>query len=356
VKKLSVCVLFGGMSPEHEVSLRSAEAVLNNIDHKKYNVFPVGIAKDGDWILFGGTDYSMLPTGAWQQHPKNRRAAMSPVRGQGLLSFEGDCVVREWIDVVFPVLHGENGEDGAMQGLLKLAGIPYVGPHVAASAVAMDKTLTKLVVDHAGVPQAAWHLVRRGELSNHMDNILDVLEKKFRYPMFVKPAGTGSSVGVSKATDRDALDRALTNAAKFDEKILVEEFIHGREIEVAVMGNENPVASICGEIDSGADFYDYDAKYVTDTSRAYIPARIPADVQEAVREYAVKVYSAIGCQGLSRVDFFVTYEDNRVVFNEINTLPGFTSISMYPKLFAASGIQYSQLIDLLLQLAQEACE
>ena len=344
------------MSPEHEVSLRSAESVLNNIDHKKYNVFPVGITKDGDWILFGGKDYSMLPTGQWQEHPKNRRAAISPVRGQGLLSFEGDCVVREWIDVVFPVLHGENGEDGAMQGLLKLAGIPYVGPHVAASAVAMDKTLTKLVVDHAGVPQAAWHLVRRGDLGSNVDRILDTLEKKFRYPMFVKPAGTGSSVGVSKAVSRDALAAALTNAAKYDDKILVEEFIHGREIEVAVMGNGNPVASVCGEIDSGADFYDYDAKYVTDTSTAYIPARIPADVQETVREYAVKVYSAIGCQGLSRVDFFVTYEDNRVVFNEINTLPGFTSISMYPKLFASSGIQYSQLIDLLLQLAQEACE
>ena len=354
--KLSVCILFGGMSPEHEVSLRSAESVLNNIDHKKYNVFPVGITKDGDWILFGGKDYSMLPTGQWQEHPKNRRAAISPVRGQGLLSFEGDCVVREWIDVVFPVLHGENGEDGAMQGLLKLAGIPYVGPHVAASAVAMDKTLTKLVVDHAGVPQAAWHLVRRGDLGSNVDRILDTLEKKFQYPMFVKPAGTGSSVGVSKAVSRDALAAALTNAAKYDDKILVEEFIHGREIEVAVMGNGNPVASVCGEIDSGADFYDYDAKYVTDTSTAYIPARIPADVQETVREYAVKVYSAIGCQGLSRVDFFVTYEDNRVVFNEINTLPGFTSISMYPKLFASSGIQYSQLIDLLLQLAQEACE
>ena len=356
MKKLSVCVLFGGMSPEHAVSLRSAESVLNNIDHKKYNVFPVGVTRDGDWILFGGKDYSMLPSGAWETYPKNRRAAISPVRGQGLLSFEGDCVVRERIDVVFPVLHGENGEDGAMQGLLKLAGIPYVGPHVAASAVAMDKTLTKLVVDHAGVPQAAWHLVRRSELSNHLDDILDTLEKKFSYPMFVKPAGTGSSVGVSKATDRTALDKALTAAAKYDEKILVEEFIHGREIEVAVMGNDNPVASICGEIDSGADFYDYDAKYITDTSRAYIPARIPEDVQETIREYAVKVYSAIGCQGLSRVDFFATYADNRVVFNEINTLPGFTSISMYPKLFAASGIQYSQLIDLLLQLAQEACE
>ena len=356
MKKLSVCILFGGMSPEHAVSLRSAESVLNNIDHHKYNIFPVGITRDGDWILYGGKDYSLLPTGAWEQHPKNRRAAISPVRGQGLLSFEGDCVVRERIDVVFPVLHGENGEDGAMQGLLKLAGIPYVGPHVAASAVSMDKTLTKLVVDHAGVPQAAWHLVRREELSNHMDTILDKLEAKFTYPMFVKPAGTGSSVGVSKAADRDALDRALLAAAKYDKKILVEEFIHGREIEVAVMGNDNPVASICGEIDSGADFYDYDAKYVTDTSRAYIPARIPEDVQEIVREHAIKVYSSIGCQGLSRVDFFATFEDNRVVFNEINTIPGFTSISMYPKLFGASGIPYSQLIDLLLQLAQEACD
>ena len=354
MKKLSVCILFGGISPEHEVSLRSAESVLNNIDKEKYNIFPVGITKEGDWILFGGEDYSLLPTGAWKSHPDNRRAAISPVRGQGLLSFEGDCVVRERIDVVFPVLHGENGEDGAMQGLLQMAGIPYVGPHVAASAVAMDKTLTKLVVDHAGVPQAAWKLVRRGELTNHMENTLTALENRFAYPMFVKPAGTGSSVGVSKAADRDALRKALEFAAKYDDKILVEEFIHGREIEVAVMGNENPVASIAGEIDSGADFYDYDAKYVTDTSVAYIPARIPEDVEEIVREAAVKVYSAIGCQGLSRVDFFVTYEENRVVFNEINTLPGFTSISMYPKLFAASGIPYSELIDELLKLAMEA--
>lgn len=354
MKKLSVCILFGGMSPEHAVSLRSAESVLNNIDHKKYNVFPVGITRDGDWILYGGKDYSLLPTGEWESHYRNRRAAISPVRGQGLLSFEGDCVVRERIDVVFPVLHGENGEDGTVQGLMELAGIPYVGPHVSASAVAMDKTLTKLVVDQAGVPQAAWHLVRREDLSNRMDNILDTLEARFSYPMFVKPAGTGSSVGVSKVKDRDALDKALLEAARFDRKILVEEFIHGREIEVAVMGNENPVASICGEIDSGADFYDYDAKYVTDTSRPYIPARIPEDVQETIREAAIRVYSTVGCQGMSRVDFFATYEENRVVFNEINTIPGFTSISMYPKMFAASGIPYSQLIDMLLQLAQEA--
>ena len=354
MKKISVCILFGGMSPEHEVSLRSAESVLNNIDHEKYNVLPVGITREGEWILFGGKEYSMLPGRTWKTHPDNCRAVISPVRGEGLLCFQGDCVTRKPIDVAFPVLHGENGEDGAMQGLLQMAGIPYVGPHVAASAVAMDKTLTKLVVDHAGVPQAAWQLVRDSELENRMENTLDSLEQRFVYPMFVKPAGTGSSVGVSKATDREALRCALVNAAKYDDKILVEEFIHGREIEVAVMGNERAAASICGEIDSGADFYDYDAKYVTDTSTAYIPARIPEDVQEAVREQAIKVYSAIGCQGLSRVDFFVTYEENRVVFNEINTLPGFTSISMYPKLFAASGIPYTQLIDELLKLAMEA--
>ena len=356
MKKLSVCILFGGMSPEHEVSLRSAESVLNHIDHSKYNVFPVGITKEGDWILFTGKDYSMLPTGEWKTYPENRRAAISPVRGQGLLSFEGDCVVRERIDVVFPVLHGENGEDGTMQGLLKLAGIPYVGPQVAASAVAMDKTLTKLVCDQEKVPQAAWQLVRRSELENRMEEIIRCLESRFPYPMFVKPAGTGSSVGVSKAADGAALRRALIAAAVYDEKILVEEFIQGKEIEVAVMGNDSPVASVCGEIDSGAEFYDYEAKYITDTSVAYIPARIPEEVAEAVREQAVKVYMAIGCRGLSRVDFFVTDGDNRIVFNEINTIPGFTSISMYPKLFAASGIPYTQLIDELIDLAMEGRE
>ncbi len=353
MRKLNVCVLFGGMSPEHEVSLRSAESVLKNMNPEKYNIFPVGITKTGDWVMFGGTDYSMLPTGQWLEYPGNRRATISAVREQGLLTFEGDCVVRELIDVVFPVLHGENGEDGAIQGLLQLAGIPYVGPHISASAVAMDKTLTKLVVDNAGVTQAAWQLVRNSELQNHMQSILDSIEERFSYPVFVKPAGTGSSVGVSKAADRQELQEALLQAGIYDEKILVEEFIDGREVEVAVIGNNSPAASVCGEIDSGAEFYDYEAKYVTDTSVAYIPARIPEEVSEQVRDYAVKVYSAIGCRGLSRVDFFVTYDDNRVVFNEINTLPGFTSISMYPKLFGASGIPYDQLIDQLLQLAME---
>ena len=354
MKKLNVCVLFGGISPEHDVSLRSAESVLKNMDNAKYNIFPVGITREGNWILFGGNDYSELPGSRWLDNPANQNAAISPVRGQGLLIFGQAGVTTQPIDVVFPVLHGENGEDGAMQGLLQMAGIPYVGPHVSASAVAMDKTLTKLVIDNAGVPQAAWQLVWASELDSRMDQILDSIEVKFPYPVFVKPAGTGSSVGVSKAADRNALTAALIHAGKFDEKILVEEFIHGREVEVAVLGNENPVASICGEIDSGAEFYDYDAKYITDTSVAYIPARISEQVAEQVRDAAVRVYTAIGCKGLSRVDFFVTYEGEAMVFNEINTLPGFTSISMYPKLFAASGIPYSQLIDRLLQLAMEA--
>ena len=353
MKKLSVCVLFGGVSPEHEVSLRSAESVLNHLNQEKYNVFPVGITKNGDWVLYGGKDYSKLPSGEWLHCEANRRAAISPVRGQGLLSFEGDCVVRERIDVVFPVLHGENGEDGAMQGLLQLAGIPYAGPNVAASATCMDKTLTKLVVDCAGIRQAAWQLVTAQELAVNPEGVLDAAEGRFAYPVFVKPAGTGSSVGVSKAKNREALLTALQNAAKFDKKILIEEFINGREVEVAVLGNDAPAASICGEIDSGTEFYDYDAKYISDCARLYIPARIDEQTAENVRDTAIRAYQALGCKGLSRVDFFVTYDKNEIVFNEINTIPGFTSISMYPKLFAASGIPYSEQLDRLIELATE---
>lgn len=356
MNKRNVCVLFGGVSPEHEVSLRSAESVLNHLDVEKYQIYPVGITKQGQWILYGGSDYSLLPTGQWQEHPENLRVTISPERDQGLVCFQNGGAYCVHLDVVFPVLHGCNGEDGSVQGLLQLAGIPYVGPHVSASAVAMDKTLTKLVMDKAEIPQANWQLVKNSDLPGKMQVVLDEIENRFSYPVFVKPAGTGSSVGVSKATDRSALETALQNAGKYDEKILVEEFIAGVEVEVAVLGNENPTASICGEIDSGAEFYDYDAKYVTDTSVAYIPARISESVAEQVREYAVKAYRAIGCQGLSRVDFFVTFTDERIVFNEINTLPGFTSISMYPKLFEASGIAYSHLIDKLLEYALEACQ
>lgn len=354
MSKLSVCVLFGGVSPEHEVSLRSAESVLNRLDPEKYHIHPVGITREGEWIRYGGTDYGKLPDGTWLTDEGNRPAAISPVRGQGLLTFEGDCVVREQIDVVFPVLHGENGEDGSVQGLLQLAGIPYVGPHVAASATCMDKTLTKLVADNAGIRQAAWHLVTAEELSKNEDAVLDAVEGRFEYPVFVKPAGTGSSVGVTKVKNRAELLSALQIAAKFDRKILVEEFINGREVEVAVLGNDSPAASICGEIDAGTEFYDYDAKYISDCAQLYIPARIDEATAEQVRDTAIRAYRALGCRGLSRVDFFVTHDGGEIVFNEINTIPGFTSISMYPKLFEASGIPYGTLLDELIELAQEA--
>lgn len=354
MSKLNVCVLFGGVSPEHEVSLRSAEAVLNNLDSEKYNIYPVGITKAGKWIYFAGTDYSLLPSGKWQSFSGNLPAVISPSSGQGLICVACDCVYYHQIDVVFPVLHGENGEDGSVQGLLQIAGIPCVGAGVAASAVGMDKTLTKLVLGDCGIQQAVWLLVRNSELNSKMDAILERIEKKFSYPVFVKPAGTGSSVGVSKAGSREALQEALIYAGQYGEKILVEEYICGYEVEVAVMGNDRPVASVCGEIESGTEFYDYDAKYITDTSIAYIPARISESTAELVRQTAIEAYTAIGCKGLARVDFFVTKADARVVLNEINTLPGFTSISMYPKLFAASGISYGQLLDSLITYALEA--
>lgn len=354
MNKLNVCVLFGGISPEHEVSLRSAESVLNQMDPDKYNIYPVGITKSGNWMLYGSTDYSKLPTGEWQNCKENRQVVISPIRGQGLLSFENESVVREHVDVVFPVLHGQNGEDGSMQGLMQLAGIPCVGAGVAASATAMDKCLTKLVADHIGVRQAAWQLVTKQSFTADETAVIEAVEKTFSYPVFVKPAGTGSSVGVSKAANRQKLVCALQEALKYDRKVLVEEYIQGHEIEIAVLGNDTPLASCCGEIDAGAEFYDYDAKYTSNCSKLYIPARISDETANAARETAVRIYQALGCNGLSRVDFFVSDSDNEVVFNEINTIPGFTSISMYPKLFEASGIPYKKLIEALINYAIEA--
>ena len=353
MRKLSVCILFGGVSPEHEVSLRSAESVLNNIDQEKYNVFPVGITRSGEWILFGGRDYSMLPSGAWETCELNRKAALSPVRGQGLLSFENDCVVRERIDVVFPLIHGENGEDGSLQGLLQIAGLAYVGSGVAASSACMDKSITKLLIRQAGVRQADWQVIPKQRWSRKQAACIEEIEAAFSYPVFVKPAGTDSSVGISKAKCREDLEQAVTDALRYGNKALVEEFIDGQEIEVAVLGNESPCASVCGEIDAGAEFYDYEAKYLSNSASFYVPARIDEAVSELLRETAVKVYRAMECRGLARVDFFVRRDDQEVVFNEINTIPGFTSISMYPRLFAASGIEYPELIDNLIALALE---
>ena len=353
MSKRNVCVLFGGVSPEHEVSLRSAECILNNIDREKNRVFAVGITKKGEWILYPGADYSLLPKNEWADAPGCCRCAVSPSRGDGLIIFMENGPVFEPLDCVIPVLHGENGEDGSIQGLMQVAGIPCVGPGVAASSACMDKTMTKLVIDRTEVRQARWHLVTLDDYSDDPSDVMDEIEALFEYPVFVKPAGTGSSVGVSKARNHAQLRDALHEALKYDRKVLVEEFIHAHEIEVAVLGNHDPIASVPGEIIAGADFYDYEAKYISDTSSTVIPAALSPEVAEEVRRAAVTVYRALGCRGLSRVDFFVTYEGEQVVFNEINTLPGFTSISMYPKLFAESGIACTELIERLLELAEQ---
>jgi D-alanine-D-alanine ligase len=258
------------------------------------------------------------------------------------------------IDCCFPVLHGENGEDGSIQGLMQLAGIPCVGPGVAASASSMDKTITKLLVGETGVRQANWYLARRRSIEKHLDRLVSDIEQGGGYPLFVKPSGTGSSVGVSKVKNREELKTALQKAAQYDSKVLVEEFISGHEVEVAVLGNDEPMASVVGEVIAGAEFYDYEAKYNSTESRTEIPADIPQEAAERLRQAAITVYQAIGCKGMSRVDFFLTYEGDEVVFNEINTLPGFTSISMYPKLFEATGVPGDKLVDELIRLAMEA--
>lgn len=257
------------------------------------------------------------------------------------------------VDVVFPVLHGENGEDGSVQGLFRLAGIPFVGCGICASASSMDKSVTKLIAATTGVRQAKWLTLRRSSFRADAEtmcrNILDTLG----LPVFIKPCSTGSSVGVSKVKTAEQLTAALETAFRYDQKILAEEFINGKEVEVAVLGNEDPVAAVAGEIDAGAEFYDYETKYVTSTSQAFIPARIDDKTMTDVRAWAVKIFTALGCAGLSRVDFFVTRDTNEIVFNEINTLPGFTPISMYPKMWAADGLPFGALLDKLIELALE---
>ena len=350
MKKLDLILLFGGRSSEHEVSRRSAYAILSNLDAEKYNVHTVGITKEGKWYLYTG-NREEIPNGTWETDPARLTPVMPDVAGQSgaFLCFRGDTVHRLPCDLVFPALHGAEGEDGRIQGMLDTARIPYVGCGCAASAVSMDKALTKSVINNTDVPQVPCLIVSADQDAN---TVAAQVEAKFSYPVFVKPANAGSSVGASKAEDHEGLLRALALAAKEDKKILVEEFVRCREVEVAVMGNENPVTSRTGEIAPGSDFYDYDTKYKNDTASYYIPARIPEALQEQIRAWAVTVYRALGCRGLSRVDFFVR-DDREIFFNEINTLPGFTSISMYPKLWMDAGLTFGEILDRLIDLARE---
>ena len=347
--KLTVCVLFGGQSSEHEISRISATSVIKNLDKDKYDIVTIGITKEGEWLLYQGP-VEKIATGDWENGHVSRAIIAPDASISGIIKFADNEVTSARIDVVFPVLHGLYGEDGTVQGLLELAKIPYVGAGVLASSVGMDKVYAKLIFQHAGIPQADWMVVYREELDN-MQQIVDKIENKFGYPCFIKPSNAGSSVGITKAHDRQELVEGLKLAAQHDRKILIEEFINGREIECSVLGNYHAEASVLGEIIPGKEFYDYDAKYHDDSSQLIIPAQLPQDTVEQIQHYAVKAFRALDCCGLSRVDFFVHKETGKVYINEINTMPGFTSISMYPKLWEASGIPYSELLDRLIRLA-----
>ena len=348
--KLSIAVIFGGVSSEHEVSRMSATSILENLSPDKYDVHMVGITKEGKWLLYTG-EVKDIVTGAWEQGPVTP-AFLSPdpsVHGLVLLR-EGKGEILP-LDVIFPALHGKNGEDGTIQGLFQLSGIPYVGCDTESSAICMDKAVTHTLLSNTDIEQAhyLWFYADRFDVAP--DTIKNKIQARLNFPVFVKPANAGSSVGVSKVERPEDLDEAIRKAAREDGKIVVEEGICGQEVEVAVLGNRDAQASMVREIGAYAQFYDYDDKYINGTSQLYIPARIPEEVSEKIRQTAVRAYRLLGCSGLARVDFFVTAGDHRVILNEINTLPGFTSISMYPKLWMERGMTYSQLLDQLVELA-----
>lgn len=356
MQKKRIAVIFGGKSSEHEVSRVSASYVISKISQDRYEVFTIGITKEGKWLLYSGST-SAIADGSWEKDNNNVRAFIAPapsVSGLVVLRPEGAEIVK--LDVIFPVLHGKNGEDGTIQGLFEMSGIPYVGCGVLASAACMDKAVTNILLEKFGIPQAAYTWFYAYEYQKDPETVIGWVEKALpQYPVFVKPANAGSSVGVSKAHNKEELIKAIEVAVKEDSKIVVEECIVGYEVECAVLGNHEPFASVPGQIAPAAEFYDYDAKYNNAASELFIPAKISKELMEKVRQTAIKAYRLIGCSGLSRVDFFVT-EDGRVLLNEINTLPGFTSISMYPKLMAACGIEGENLIEKLIQAAFERIE
>lgn len=352
---MRLAVLFGGISSEHDISCLSAASILRNLDKSKYEIYAIGITRAGAWFYCPTLDPDRIADGSWEQMSDRVPAVLSPDRGvHGLLLLQGGRAEAVRVDCVFPVLHGVGGEDGTMQGLLELSGIPYVGCGVAASANSMDKSITKAIVDTAGVRQAGYYLALREDFEADAQGVVRAAAETLgAFPVFVKPCSQGSSVGVAKATNLEELQTGLAEAFRLDAKVLVEEFIDGHEVECAVLGNRAPVASTVGEIAPTQEFYTFDAKYKDESSQLYIPAHITPEQIETVRRNALRVYTALGCRGLSRVDFFVTHADGEIVFNELNSIPGFTSISMYPKLFDYEGVHYPALLDRLIELALE---
>lgn len=337
MSRKKIAVLFGGRSGEHEVSIRSAASVINALDQAKYEVIPVAITKEGRWLP-PAKSVALLPPEARQATSTATAVTVSHEPGSA-----------SGVDVVFPVLHGTFGEDGTVQGFFELADVAYVGAGVLGSACGMDKDIMKRLFREAGLPTVEHIALLRGDRHKRVDE----LEKRFGYPLFVKPANLGSSVGITKAHNREELTQALDRAAQYDRKLVVERAVDGREIECSVLGNDDPQASLPGEIVPAHEFYDYEAKYSSEDSKALIPAPLTAEQTASVQRLAVAAFQAVECCGLARVDCFLENDTGKILLNEINTMPGFTSISMYPKMWEASGLPYSQLIDRLIELSLE---
>ena len=347
MKKIRVGIIFGGRSGEHEVSILSAQSVINALDKKKYEAIPIFINKKGQWKLGSG---QKLIEGKGTEHVY---LPPDPTR-QELIPAEGSVASQKSFDIVFPVLHGTYGEDGSIQGLLELAGIPYVGAGVTASAVGLDKVLMKRTFKSVGLPLTKHLVFLRKKVESNVAEVIGEIEREITYPVFVKPANLGSSVGITKAHNREELIKGLTAASEFDRKVIVEWGIdRAREIEVAVLGNDDPKASVCGEIVPSKEFYDFEDKYILGRAKLHVPSTISQKLSDKIRKMAIEAFKVIDCSGMARVDFLLDPKSNDVYIDEINTIPGFTSISMYPKLWEASGISYQKLIDQLIELAFE---
>ena len=347
-KRLRVGILFGGRSGEHEVSLASAASVIRGLDPDKYEAVPIGITKEGHWLVGAGAQ-KMLP----EVLKGGQRVMMTAdPTDAALVRLDGSGGGMR-LDVVFPVMHGTYGEDGTIQGLLDLAGLPFVGAGVLGSAIAMDKDVAKRLLQAAKIPIVPWVAVQRADWERNPLEVRKLIEKKFEYPVFVKPATLGSSVGMTKVHSREELATGLNLAAEFAMKILVERNMIAREIEVSVLGNSDPRASIPGEIVPHREFYDYAAKYLEEGTQLLIPAKLKPAQVEKIQKYAVEAFRALELSGMARVDFFLEKKGGKIYLNEVNTIPGFTSISMYPKMWEASGIPFRELIDKLIELALE---
>ncbi len=351
--KLRVGIIFGGQSGEHEVSLTSAKGIMKAIDKSKYEVVPIGITKEGKWLTGGDVHQKLLAAAAGHPFIEDKLKEMESA-GESTLAL---AVAKTGpLDVVFPVLHGPFGEDGTVQGFFELVGVPYVGAGVTASAVGMDKAMTKDIFRAHGLPILSHRVFLRKQWQTNPEAVIAECEAAIAYPMFVKPANLGSSVGIHKAKNRPALQAGLEDAAGYDRKLIVEQGIEAREIEVSVLGNDDPIASVPGEIIPSREFYSYAAKYIDDSSELLIPAPISPEHTDLIQELAIMAFKALDCAGLARCDFLLEKSTGEVFVNELNTMPGFTPISMYPKLWEASGLSYSELIDRLLELAIERYE